>query len=295
VAVVALSFTAWVARDIAPRRPAFELDRWRSLLRETAIYAAATALGAVYFQVALVSTSLLTDDRETGLFGIAFRIVDLANGVPWLLAGSVFPVLAHAAANDAQRLRYAVGRVTEAGVIAGGGVAVIFVLGAQFAIDIVAGDSGQGSVAVLRILAIGVLATFLVAAWGFVLLSLERYRDLVIANASVLLLAVVLSIVLIPAFGAEGSGAVTASLEICLAAAYGVLIARRRPDLVPSVAIVPKVALALAAAFAVGIPLLAVHPVVATATGAGAYAAVLWVLKAIPPELLAALRRRRTS
>lgn len=295
VAVLTWLVAATVVRGTVPLVPRRDPARWRALGRETALYAAATALGAIYFQVALVSTSLLTDDHETGLYGIAFRIVDLANGVPWLLAGSVFPIFAHAALNDTTRLRYAVGRVTEVGLIVGLWFALTIVLGAKFGIDVVAGAEGEGSVPVLRILSIGVGATFLVAAWGFVLLSQQRYRDLLVANVFAFVLAVVLSVILIPEFGAKGSAAVTATLELTLATTYGVLLGRGAEPTRPGATIVPKLLLALAAAFAVGLPLLLVHPVPATIAGGLVYFAVLWVTGAIPPELLEAVRRRRAS
>jgi O-antigen/teichoic acid export membrane protein len=295
VAVLTWALTVAVVRRAVPVLPRWDADRARALLRETALYAGATALGAVYFQIALISTSLLTDDEETGIYGIAFRIVDLANGVPWLLAASVFPVLAHAAAYDAERLRYAVARVTEAALIAGAWFGLSIVLGAQFAIDVVAGDEGQAAVPVLRILGIGITATFVVAAWGFVLLSRRRYGALLRANATAFALAVVLSLVLIPQWGARGAGVVTATLEVTLATLYAVALARELPGLRPGVALAPRLGSALVAAFAAGVPLLLVHPVVATVAGGLAYFAVLWALRAIPPELIDALPGRRPS
>ena len=38
------------------------------------------------------------------------------------------------------------------------------------------GAEAADSIPMLRILGFGVLATFLVAGWGFMLLSLQRYR-----------------------------------------------------------------------------------------------------------------------
>jgi O-antigen/teichoic acid export membrane protein len=292
VALIMLIAGATLVRRDVPLLPRLDLARWRVLLRETALYAAASALGAIYFQVALVTTSLLTTSYETGLYSIAFRIVELANGVPWLLAGSVFPVLAHAAARDVPRLRYATGRVTEGALIAGGLFAVTIALGARFAIDVVASPEGRGAVPVLQIMAVSVLGTFLVAAWGFVLLSRQRYRPLMLANAAALVVAIVASLVLIPPYGAKGSAAVTAILEIALAVMYGVVLARELPGLRPARTLLPRLAVALAAAFAVGLPLLLVHPVPATIAGAGTYLAVLWALRAVPPELLDAVRRR---
>jgi O-antigen/teichoic acid export membrane protein len=294
-AAITLAVSAWVVRREVPLRPAIDLARWRALLRETAVYAGASALGALYFQVGMVAMSLLTDDRETGLYGIAFRIVELANGVPWLLAGSAFPIFAHAAARDPERLRYAVGRVTEAGMIVGGAFAVIMVLGARFGIDLVAGAEAHDSIPVLRFMSIGVTATFLVAAWGFVLLSRQRYRELLVVNAAAFALAILLAVTLIPAFGAQGGGAATAALEVSLAVMYGVLVARELPGVRAGAALAARLILALGAAFAVGVPLLALHSIPATIAGTATYAGVLWVTRAIPPELLDALRRRRPS
>ena len=283
----------WVVRGITTLRPRFDGARWKELARETVVYAAAMALAAMYFQVALVTTSILGTDRDTGIYGIAFRIVDLANGVPWLLAGSIFPVLAHAAVHDPQRLRYAVGRMTEAATIAGGWFALSIILGAEFAIDVVGGAEAADSIPVLRILGIGVMATYLVAGWGVVMLSRRRYRPLMLANLTALVLAVVLSLVLIPRFGAQGAAVVTATLEVTLAAIYGVLLARELPGLRTGYTFAPRLVLALVAAFAAGVPLLLVHPVLATVVGGLVYFAVLWALRAIPPELIDAVRRRK--
>jgi O-antigen/teichoic acid export membrane protein len=295
VALVTWVLTCVLIRKRMPLRPAFDRAVWRSLARETALYAAATALGVAYFQVALVAMSLLSNSHETGYYAAAFRIVDLANGIPWLLAGSSFPVLAHAAANDSARMRYVLGRTTETALIIGGLVVIVILLGASFGIKIVGGDEFAPSASALRILSAGVWATYLVATWSFALLALQRYRDMVIANGVSLLLAVALSVILIPAAGADGGAITTAVLELFLAAANGFLLFRARRDLRPGASILPRLALALVAGLGIGAALLAVHEVAAVAGGSLAYIGVLFALKAVPPELLEAVRRRRPA
>src|SRR4051812_43519028 len=86
-AALVLGLTLWLVRGEGAL-PSADGAQWRWLLRQTTIYAAATALGVVYFQVAIISMSLLSTDTETGFYGLAFRIIDLANGVPWVLATS---------------------------------------------------------------------------------------------------------------------------------------------------------------------------------------------------------------
>ena len=295
VAVVhglALAMTLRLVRGTGRLRPRADLPAWKELAQETVVYAAATALGAVYFQVALVAMSVLSSTLETGYYAIAFRIVDLANGIPWIFAASVLPVLAHAAEHDRVRLRYVAGRVFEGALLAGGLFSLAIVVGAEFGIDVIAGREGAPAVEVLRVLGIGISATFLVACLGFVLLSLRRYRDLMWANGLALLLALALSAVLIPSAGAVGGAWTTAALEVTLAVTYAAILGRREPDLRVPLSALPRVALAYGLGLAAGLPLLAVHPVPATVAALTVYLGVLMALKAVPPELLDAIRSR---
>src|SRR5262249_16093069 len=115
----ALVLTAILVRRGVPLVPAFNIARWRQLFRETAIYALAATLGAVYFQIAQIAMSLLDPGQQTGYYAIAFRIVEIVNGIPWLLAESVLPVLAVAAASDRARLNFVAGRAFEGALIVG--------------------------------------------------------------------------------------------------------------------------------------------------------------------------------
>lgn len=287
---VALAITGLLVRREVRLLPAFDLARWRALLHETALYAVATALGAAYFQVALVSMSLLDPGKQTGYYAISFRVVEILNGVPWLLAGSVLPVLA-VAATDRDRFRFIARRVFEGALLAGGWFSIMIVLGAKFAIEVIAGAQGAPAVGVMQVMGIGAAATFLVSSWGFALLAQRSHRALLIANAAVFALAVLLSLTLIPAFHAEGGAATTATLEIALATAYVAILWRHhiRPPGRFLLCFVP----ALALAFGIGELLLAVHPVLAVAVASAVYFSVLWSARAIPPELLSALPWRR--
>ncbi len=119
----------------------------------------------LYFQIALISVSLLSTETEAGFYGAAFRVVELANGVPWILATSAFPLLARASHNDADRLRYATQRLLETALVAGGLFAVVIAVGAPFALQVIGGSKLDPAIPTLRILAAGVPFTFLVAIW----------------------------------------------------------------------------------------------------------------------------------
>ena len=288
-ALCALILTAALVRGELTLTPAFDVVRWRALLSESVVYAAATALGVVYFQVVVIAVNLLTTPRQTGYFALGFRVLSIINGLPWLIIAGAFPILTRAAANDSQRLRYALGRLFEVGLLLGGTLSVCLVLGAPFIVTVVGGRGFQGSVAVLRILGAGVPATFLVATWAYALLSLRAYRPLMAANGLAVASAVVLCLVLIPDHGARGGAIVTAALEVILAAGYAVVLARLRRGLVPDLGRVPRIVLAFALAFAVGLVVPA-SSLVQTLCALAVLAVVVPALRLFPRELIDALR-----
>jgi O-antigen/teichoic acid export membrane protein len=280
-----------VATGARQMRPAIDVARWKRLLKETALYAVATALGVLYFQIAIISTSLLSTATQAGYYSAAFRVVDLANGVPWLLASSAFPLLARAAHNDADRLRYATQRLFETALVVGAAFCVAIVIGAPFALQVIGGDKLDPAVPTLQLLGAGVPFTFLVAHWSFTLLSLHRHRELVVANAIAVVVALILSVTLISTHGARGAAITTISLEVVLATLYVVALARSQPELRPELGVLPRVLAALAAALAVGF-LLPGGVVVATCSALVVYVSAALLLGAVPEEIAAALKER---
>jgi O-antigen/teichoic acid export membrane protein len=291
-ALATLTLTVSLVRSETPLLPSFHVARWRALMSESLVYAAATALGAVYFRIVVVAMSLLANKFQTGYFSLSFRVLDVVNAVPWLLVTSAFPILARAARDDEDRLRYSLQRLFEGALVLGGWLSLCLVMGAPFAVSVVGGSEFAPSVDVLRILGAGVPATFLVATYSFALLSLRLYRQLIAVNALIVAASIALCVVLIPGHGAHGAALVTVSLEVLLAGGYVLTLTRFRRDLRPSLGRVPRIAAAFAVAFAVAL-VLRHHPVISTAAGSAVLLVALLAFRAMPEELLVALQRVR--
>jgi O-antigen/teichoic acid export membrane protein len=292
LALVAL--TAWLVWGSIPFVPAFRPRAWGRLLRLVLPYAAASAVGAVYVSLVVVITSLVASQEETGYFGAAFRVFSVLSAIPALLVTSAFPVLARAARDDPERLRYALQRLWDTGLVLGAGAAMLTAVGAPVAIDVVAGADFEPSVSVLQIQAGALFASFFVAIWGFALLSLAAYRSLLIANALALLLAGGLALALAPVYGADGAAVATLVGEVGLAVALAVQLMWARKDFRVERDLLPRVALAaLLAGAVVFIPGL---PDLGDLLVAGlVYAVAVVVLRAVPDEIWAALRRREPA
>jgi O-antigen/teichoic acid export membrane protein len=209
--------------------------------------------------------------------------------VPWLLSAAAFPILARAAHTDTERLRYAASRLVQTALVVGGVFCVAIAIGAPVATAIIGGAKLDPAIDVLRLLGFGVPFTFLIATWSFILLSLHRHTALLVANALAVAVALVLSLILIPEYGADGAAITTVSLEVLLATAYCVAVDREmRPTVSGALRVLVPLGAALAAGFLIPVP-----AVPATLIALAIYAALALALRAVPAEIAAALKVSR--
>lgn len=289
---VLLGGTAFLIRSQVSIVPAFDRGEWATLLRETLPYAMASAVGIIYFREALVLMSALSTVRQVGYYGAAFRIVEVLAVVPWMLVSTAFPIFARAAhQNDDTRMAYALQRVFDVALIVAAWMSASVVVGAAFAIRVVAGQGFAPAVPVLQIQGLALVTTFMVAVFGSLLLSLRLYRSLLRANAIAVVLVTVLSLALIPSLDARGAAIAPTAAEACLAVAYAWSLFRTRPALRVSLSLLPRIALATG----VGLGIAYALPISSAArlfVFGGVYIALIGALRAVPFEVVNALLRR---
>lgn len=289
--VAATAIAGGLVRHTLRLTPSFDRAEWRQLAHDLLPYAVASAIGAVYFRIEIVVLSLVSTGEQTGLFSAAFRITEVVVGIPWLVASSALPVIARAAENDRERLAYMLRRMFDASLAAGVGIAVAIFLGAQFAIEVVAGSRYQGSVEVLQIQSVTVAFTFLVTQWGFALLALKRTRALLAINALALVTAIGVTAALAQSAGAKGASIALVSAEALLAIGYALSLSRVSAGLRVRLRSAPRVA--LAAGVGVGVATVSsVSSLPATIIGVAVYVLTLLITGGLPTEIWELLPRR---
>jgi O-antigen/teichoic acid export membrane protein len=289
-ALAALALTIWLVRGDVPLRPRSERAVWGPLLRDTLPFAVAIAINAAYFRIAILFMSVMASALATGYFAASFRIVEVLLAVPPVLLAAAFPILSRAARDDADRFAYVTSRTFEVALLVGGLAVVGLELGAEVAIDLLAGSGYEESVPILRIQAPAVLATFAAVACSYPLLSLRRHREVLIANLLALLVSVVLLLALVDAHEARGAAIATLAAEFTLALATAIQLQRAAPGVrlsLTTVILVPVFALAaIGVAVATGLP-----GSLQLVVGVVAYLAALLAARQVPRELLQAVRR----
>jgi O-antigen/teichoic acid export membrane protein len=282
VALVALVATLLVVKRDGRIRPTVRREEFLLLLGQVPA-AVASMVGALFYRVAIIMMSLLATSQQTGYFGLSLQVVDVFIPVATLVAGSAFPILARAADTDRRRLGFAFRQLFDVCVILGIGTAFVLVAGAQPIIAFLGGAEFEPTVPVLRIQGLALAATFLVTLFGYLLWVVRARRQLIVGNIFGLGIAVVLTALLIPLWGAKGAALAMVIAESLLAAWLGVALLGRRADLRPQLRTTAKaiVAVAVAGSFA----LTPIPPLGSTILGAAAYVVVLLLLRAIPADI----------
>ncbi len=148
VGLLFMAITAWLVRSEVPLRPRFDRAEWRLLAGEVLPFAAAIALGLIYFRLSVIVVSLTASATQLSYFGLSFRILEVLIVIPGVMVSGVFPIFARSALHDRERLAYAVSRVFIVALIVGVWFTLALAIGAPVAIKshrrrcILQGDRG---------------------------------------------------------------------------------------------------------------------------------------------------------
>lgn len=291
VGILLLAITALLVRGLIPLIPRVDLRAWAGLLRATAAFAAASVAGTLYVYASMIITSFVAGEEQTGLFAASFRVIVVAAAVPALIVAVALPVLARAARDDHVRLRYAMQRLFEVSVLLGAAAVLGLTLGAGFVIEVMAGARFAGAAEVLRIQAFALPASFLLAVWGYGLLSLHRHRALLVSNLLALAVCAGLVLALAPSLGARGSAFAMLACECVVAVAYLVALLRGHPDLAPQLGVFWKTLVAAIPAAAIAL-FSGLSSLLQALIALVIYAALVLALRAVPGELAELLPAR---
>ena len=291
VGAAVLALTPAALGALRPLLPRLERGAALRLLRDALPLAVAIAMNVLYLRLLVILVSLLEDEREVGLYGTAFRVFEMLIVLPGIVLGVALPLLSVAGAEDRERLRYGLQRLTEVALLAGLGLALATTALAAPGIALLYGDEYADAAPMLRIQAWALVPLFLGQVALLALVSLRRHRAIALANAAAVVLVLSLGLLLVGAFAGRGAAAAGLAVEVVLAALLLAALALGERGAAPRLGFAwrPAAATALGA-----VPLLALGadgwPAAALAVAVFAAAAV--ALRAVPAEVYAAFLRR---
>ncbi|UCE01640.1 MAG: flippase [Candidatus Latescibacterota bacterium] len=219
------------ARSYVVAQQLWQPATWRGMLRESVPIGVSTVFSYLYFKSDMVILSLVAiagrDNRvEVGIYGIAYKLLEVLILVPSVFAGTVFPVLSDFLSQGDQRVSRLIDRTTRIVLLLGGGVAAGLSIYASEIIGFVAGPEYANAVVPLRILSLAVFLIFVGSVYTYMALALNQQVRLVWLYGSLALLNIATNLVLIPRYSYVGAAWVAVFTDLSVLVG-SVLICRR--------------------------------------------------------------------
>lgn len=239
----------------------FDWPVWRLIISQCWPLLVTIVLNLIYLKADIIILSLLKNERAVGLYGAAYKVVDVLVSLPFMFAGILLPILVgHWSAGRQREFKIVWQKFFDytlllALPLAAGGIVL-----AEPIMRLVVGPDFNGAGAILRILMLAVVAVFLSCFYTHTMVAWARQKKMIIYYLLTALTALPLYFWLISRYSYYGAAWVTVYSEIfiLLGAAWAVW---RQEHLMPGWHVAGKIFLATI------IMALALWPLVQQATG----------------------------
>jgi O-antigen/teichoic acid export membrane protein len=198
------------SRKYAKLSFAFDFSLWREIASKSWPLALTIFFNLIYLKTDTLIMSLIKSESDVGIYGAAYKVVDVLTTIPFLFAGVVLPILAADWANKAgDRFRKILQKSFDLMVV----LAVPLVVGTQILAGpimvLVAGKSFATSGAVLKVLIFAVGFVFVSSFFAHVMVALNKQQGIIPAYIFTAVTSVIGYLVFIPRYSYFGAAAVT--------------------------------------------------------------------------------------
>jgi len=201
-------------RRLIEIRLRLDFSLWRRLIGPALFLAVAVGCASLITRVDTILISLLKPSRDVGLYGAAYKFVDVSTLFASAVGISLFPVFSRLLAVDPQRARALLQKSLDVMLAAAPAIVVPAIALAPQIIEYSAGEKFDGAVPVLQLLAPSLLAVFLQAPLIRFQIAAGAYRLLAGIFLAMLAVNIGLNLLLIPQYGIKAAAIVNVSTEV---------------------------------------------------------------------------------
>jgi len=275
VAVI-LAIVVLATRSAYSLRPSMDVAYWRRFLKASLVLGVGLATTQIYFRVDTVLIALLRPAAEVGLYGAAYKFIELTQGLAYAVFVSLLPTLSAFAARDNARFASLAQKGFDVLIAAAVPLTAAIAFAARPLLEATAGDRYGAAAGVLQILAFYPLLAFVDGLLWRVLIASHNERTLLLIGVSILGLNIALNLAFIPVYGYRAAAVISIASE-AFSLAIGLVAVRRVVGFVPRFGYLPTVAFAGVVMTAVMVTL-PINRLVAAVAGGFLYVVVLVLL-----------------
>ncbi len=224
-------------------RPAWDFKYWGEILKTSWPLAVTIIFNLIYLKADTLLLSLFKTQQEVGLYGAAYRIVEVLNSLPYIFAGLILPVLSAAwLSKDLTKYRKVLQKSFDLTMIA----IIPLIVGGQIVasgiIYLMAGKEYLAAGPILQILLIAVGFVFISCLFTHAIIAIDKQKKIIGAYAFTSVSSLALYLWLIPRYSYYGAAIATVYSELAISAA-AMYFVYRYSSFRPNLKILPKVLL----------------------------------------------------
>ncbi len=212
LAVILIVNATTVHRTVS-LKPSVNLVYWRRFLRASLVLGIGLAVSQVYFRIDAVLLALLRPSREVGLYGAAYKFVELSEVFLSAAVLTLVPALTSLAARSDPRFVPFSRRGFEMLAAITAPVSLVMLLAPRELLALTAGSKYEPAARALQILALYPIVAGTNSLLWRMLVAAHLERILLVCAISILALNVALNLALIPVFGYEAAAATSVASE----------------------------------------------------------------------------------
>lgn len=236
-----------LARRIIPFRLQFDFGFWKEILTKSWPLAFSVIFNLIYFKGDAVVLSLFRPPQDVGLYGLAYKFLEVPLAFPAMFAGLIMPFLARFAFYHWEDYRLYLQKSVDAILL----IVVPLVVGVYFfsgqILDLVGGGIYPEAAHVLQILIFATAIIYIGQLFGYAVVALNQQRTMQWGYLAGAIVGMMLYFLLIPRFSYWGAAWATVAVE-ALVATFAYIVTSRAAGFYPSFSIINK-------ALAAGVPM----------------------------------------
>ncbi|MBU1896080.1 polysaccharide biosynthesis C-terminal domain-containing protein, partial [Patescibacteria group bacterium] len=218
VTLSSIAFTLFLlikARNETPLGFAFDKEIWKAITVKMWPIAISIIFNVVYLKGDIILLSFFRSQTEVGIYGAAYRVIDVLSSTAMLLIGIMLPLLTFhwSRKNKGEFKKYfqlSFDAMMALAIPMSAGVIVL----AKPIMTIIAGEKFDASVLPLQILAIAIFGVYLGAVFGHTAVAINRQKQTMWIYISTAIITLTGYLIFIPRYGMYGAAWMTVFSEI---------------------------------------------------------------------------------
>jgi len=216
IASVSYTSALWL-QSFKETKPLFSFDWniWKAIIKKSWPIAISIIFNVVYLKGDIILLSLFRDQGDVGIYGAAYRVIDILSQTAMMIMGVILPVLAfHWSRNNQKLFKKFYQQAFDAMMLLAIPMTIGTILTATKIMELIAGSDFIISGKPLQILSIAVFGVYLGSVFGHTAVAINKQKQtmwIYISNAIITLIGY---LIFIPKFGFWGAAWMTVFSEL---------------------------------------------------------------------------------